>query len=332
VTERQWTDLELYVLQEHIEDFKDGIISRRELLRRVTFMTGSLAVTFALLPALGCNIDQPRTGGPATAPAASPTAVATAAASPFAVPPAARTSDGVTVRPDDPRIAVVATDVKGTDGASLGGYAARPRAEGRYAGVLVVQENRGVTPHIQDVVRRAATAGFAAITVDLLAREGGFERVDPSQYPAKLTARTPDALGADLRAALDHLRGQSFVRPDSLGSVGFCLGGGLVWNLVTAGAPLKAAVPFYGPAPQNAAALATTKTAVSAVYAEQDTRITASKDALEPELKKSGTPYQITVYPGVNHAFHNDTGERYGADQAQKAWIATVEWFKRYLA
>lgn len=331
MTERTWTDLELYVLNEHIEDFRDWIITRRELLRRVTFMTGSLAVTLALLPTLGCNVDQPRAGAPATAAAPSATALATAAATAFAVPPAAATTDGVTVRPDDPRITVVATDVKGPDGASLGGYLVRPRAEGRYAGLLVVQENRGVTPHILDVVRRAATAGFAAITIDLLARDGGAEKVEAAQYPAKLTARTPDALGADLRAALDHLRGQAFVRADALGAVGFCFGGGLVWNLVTAGAPLKAAAPFYGPTPQNPAALASTKIAVNAVYAEQDTGITGSRTALEVELKKSGTPYQMTVYPGVGHAFHNDTGARFNADQAQKAWISTIEWFRKYL-
>src|SRR5687767_11875233 len=335
MAERVWSDLELYVLNEHIEDYQDGIITRRELLRKVTFMTGSLALTMALLPTLGCNIDQPRTGAPATATAAaavpSPTAVATAQATAFAIPPAAATTDGVTVRPDDPRITVVSADVKGPDGASLGGYLVRPKAEGRYAGVLVIQENRGVTPHILDVVRRAATAGFAAITIDLLARDGGAEKVEPAQYPAKLTARTPDALQADLRAAIAHLGAQSFVKGDTLGAVGFCFGGGMTWQLVTGGAPLKAAAPFYGPAPQNAAALGTTKIAVNAVYAEQDTGITNSRTALETELKKSGTAYQMTVYPGVGHAFHNDTGARYNADQAQKAWISTIEWFRKYL-
>lgn len=137
MADRAWTDLELYVLNEHIEDFQDGIITRRELLRKVTFMTGSLALTMALLPALGCNVDQPRTAAPATATVAavpSATAIATAQATAFAIPPAAATTDGVTVRPDDPRITVVAADVKGPDGASLGGYLVRPKPEGRYAG------------------------------------------------------------------------------------------------------------------------------------------------------------------------------------------------------
>ena len=116
-----------------------------------------------------------------------------------------------------------------------------------------------------------------------------------------------------------------------MAAVGFCFGGGMVWNLVTAGAPLKAAAPFYGPAPQNPAALASTKIPVSAVYAEQDAGITGSRTALETELKKSGTPYQMTIYPGVGHAFHNDTGARFNADQAQKAWISTIEWLRKYL-
>src|SRR5688500_14408700 len=160
MAERVWSDLELYVLNEHIEDYQDGIITRRELLRKVTFMTGSLAVTMALLPTLGCNLDQPRAGAPATASAVpSATAVATAQATAFAVPPPAASTDGITVRADDPRITIVPADVKGPDGASLGGYLVRPKAEGRYAGVLVIQENRGVTPHILDVVRPPAPAG-----------------------------------------------------------------------------------------------------------------------------------------------------------------------------
>jgi carboxymethylenebutenolidase len=114
---------------------------------------------------------------------------------------------------------------------------------------------------------------------------------------------------------------------------GFCFGGGEVWNILTAGtADVKAAAPFYGPQPTNYAELAKTKTAVSAVYAELDTRITSSTQQMEQELKKSGSPYAITIYPGVNHAFHNDTNpDRYNAAQAQKAWVATIDWFRKYL-
>ncbi len=116
-----------------------------------------------------------------------------------------------------------------------------------------------------------------------------------------------------------------------MGVVGFCFGGGEVWNLVAAKAELRAAVPFYGPRPANFTDIAATKTAVSAVYAEQDTGITGTALSMEEQLKKSGVPYQITVYPGVNHAFHNDTGARYNAEQARRAWVATIGWFRNYL-
>lgn len=327
---RQWTDFEMHVLQEHIKDFQDGMITRRELLKRLTLTTGSLALTVALLPVLGCNIDQPRAGASPTAPAVPS---ATAASIAFAVPPAARTTDGMTVRPDDPRITVVAADVKGPDRASLGGYLARPKAEGLYAGVLVVQEDGGVTPHIRDVVRRVATAGFAAITVDLLAREGGAERIDAAQYPARLSARSPEALVADLRAALLHLRGSPFVNRDRLGAVGFGFGGGMVWHLFPSNytAVLSAAVPFYGPPPPDVSVLAGSKASAFAVYAEKDTAITATRAQVEEQLKRGGLPYRIAVYPGVDHGFHDDTSERYDADQAQKAWISTIDWFRKYL-
>ncbi|MGH2499577.1 MAG: dienelactone hydrolase family protein, partial [Candidatus Limnocylindria bacterium] len=219
------------------------------------------------------------------------------------------------------------------DGATLLGYEARPRAGGRYAGVVVIQENRGLLEHIKDVTRRVATAGFAAVSVDLLSRQGGAERLsDGAAYAAELTRQSPAALDADLRAALDHLRGQPYVNGDALGTVGFCFGGGMVWSLVASGAALRAAVPFYGPPPAQLDALGSTRTNVFAVYAERDTRITDSRQQVEERLRRSGTPYQITVYPGVDHAFHNDTGARYNAEQAQRAWADTLAWLGRFLA
>ena len=325
MTGRQWTDTELYIIGEHIEDFDDGFITRRELLRRVTLITGSVAVTLALLPSLGCNLSAPAaapTAAASTAP--SPAAVATAAATPFAIPPAARTTDGITVKADDPRISAgPVSDLRGQDGAPLIAYRAAPKGAS-LGGILVVQENRGVTEHIKDVVRRAATAGFTALAVDVLSREGGIEKLG-NDYSGALAKRTPDQVVADMRAGLDALDRTERGR---LATVGFCFGGGVVWQLVNAGAPLKAAAPFYGPKPADISGFAKTKTAVLAIYGELDTRITGSAPEMEAALKQSGAPYQITVYPGANHAFHNDTSERYAADQAQKAWIATMEWYQ----
>jgi len=332
---RDWSSLELYVMEEHIEDYNLGFIGRRELLRKVTLITGSLAITLAVLPALGCNPAPTGTGASPTASSAanrtpSPTAVATAASTDFAIPPAARTTDGITVKADDARIVAAAAQPKGAaDGFAMTGYLARPKADGKYPGMLVIHENRGVTEHIRDVVRRAATAGFTALTIDLLSRKGGADGLGDA-YSAEIAKTSPDAMVADLKAALDFLKAQSSVKADALAVTGFCFGGGMVWSLLAAGGDLKAAAPFYGPIPQSPAGLGTTKAAVSAVYAETDTRITSTAPQIEELLKRAGRPYKLTTYPGVGHAFHNDTGSAYNADQAQKAWIATIQWFRQY--
>jgi carboxymethylenebutenolidase len=315
---------ERYVVEEHIEDFNDGLISRRELLRRVTLITGSASATVALLSAMGCSAE------PSGSPAA-PVSRETSSAQAFATPPASASApDGVTVKENDPRIMVAALDVKGADGAPLINYHAKPASGTPAGGILVIHENRGLVPHIRDVVRRVATAGFTGLSVDLLSRDGGADKLtDSAAYSAALSKRAVPDMVSDVKQALAALSGTGVGA--ALGITGFCFGGGMVWNTLASGVEVKAAVPFYGPAPANMAGLAVTKAAVSAVYAENDTRITSSKDAVEGMLKQTGQPYKITVYPGVDHAFHNDTGQRYNAEQAEKAWIATIEWFRQHV-
>jgi carboxymethylenebutenolidase len=318
------TEFERYVVEEHVQDFNDRLIGRRELLRRVTLVTGSLAGTLMLLEGMGCG-DQPATGSAPTPRSGSP------GAQPYATPPASPTTDGVTVKPDDPRIKAEALEVKGTDGAALTSYFARPaNASAAPGGILVIHENRGLVTHIKDVVRRVATAGFSGLSIDLLSREGGAERLsDPAAYAATLAKRATPDMVSDVRQALSAL--SSHGAGPRLGVVGFCFGGGIVWSALAGGVDVRAAAPFYGPAPQNLDGLATQKAAVYAVYAEKDTRITSTSPAVQGQLAKSGQPHEAMVYPGVDHAFHNDTGPRYDAAQAQKAWVATVEWFRRYV-
>jgi carboxymethylenebutenolidase len=317
------TDFQRYLVGEHIEDFQDRLISRRELLRRVTLITGSIASTMLLLEAAGCTSEPSRTPP-------SPQSRPTSTPYPFATPPAQPTTDGVTVRPDDARITVAPMTVTGADGASLISYSAHPRQGGAAGGVLVIHENRGLVEHIKDVVRRVATAGFGAAAVDLLSRQGGAGKLsDPAEYAAALSKQDPMTMVSDLQHALSALSAAG--AGDRLGITGFCFGGGMTWNALAAGTTVKAAVPFYGPPPANMAGLAATPAAVLAIYAERDTRITSTKDQIEQQLRRTGHPYQITVYPGVDHAFHNDTGPRYNATQAEAAWVATIEWFHRYL-
>jgi carboxymethylenebutenolidase len=317
-----------YLIDEHIEEYQDGLIPRRELLRRVTLISGSAALGAAIVAA--CGPVTPSSTVTATPTAAVATATPVPTVGPFATPPAQATTDGVTVKPDDPRITVSKPEVKGTDGASLMAYMARPAGTAKVPGVIVIHENRGQTPHIQDVVRRAATAGFAAINIDLVARAGGYEKLtDQAAYNAELGKLTIPGKLADHNATLTYLKAQS---TGNVGVVGFCFGGGETWSILASGADVKAAAPFYGPQPSTYAEIAKTKAAVSAVYAEMDARVTSSSPQMEAVLKTAGVPYTITIYPGVAHAFHNDTNATaYNAAQAQRAWVATVEWFRKYL-
>ena len=331
MTVGELNETQRYFIDEHVEDYMAGLISRRELLRRVTLISGSAALAATIVAA--CGTPAPGGAGGAATQSAASTAAATAfAPQAYATPPAAPVPDGVTVKETDPRIAVSKPDLKASDGASLMAYMAKPTTSARVPGIVVVHENRGQTEHIRDVVRRVATAGFIGINIDLAARDGGAAKLtDQAAYNAALAKRTIADKNADHNATIAFLKGQS---SGSVGVTGFCFGGGEVWSMLAGGADVKAAVPFYGPQPTNYADIATTKAAVFAVYAELDVRITTTSPQMEEVLKAAGVPYKITIYPGVNHAFHNDTnaaGDRYNAEQAQKAWVATVEWFRKYL-
>jgi carboxymethylenebutenolidase len=300
-------------------------------MRRATLIAGSAAAAATVLAA--CDLSTRGADHPPTPTTASASAAASAglvAAGPYATPPAQATTDGITVKPDDPRISVSKPDVKGSDGASLMAYMAKPNLSGRVPGIVVVHENRGQTEHIRDVVRRVATAGFVGINIDLAARDGGADKLtDQATYNAALGKRTVADKLKDHEAAVTFLKTQT---SGTVGVTGFCFGGGETWNILIGGLDVKAGAPFYGPQPSNFADLAKTRAAVSAVYAELDTRITGSAPQMEEQLKKAGVAYAITVYPGVAHAFHNDTNATaYNAVQAQKAWVATIEWMKKYL-
>src|SRR2546428_41265 len=261
-----------YFIEEHVEDFRDGFMRRRELGRRVTLLAGGQTAGAGILAA--CDMTPRPASGGAPAASAAPSATPVPSPSPYAPPPAQVSTTGITVQPTDPRIAASTPDVKGADGASLMAYMARPAGSARVPGVIVIHENRGQLEHIKDVVRRVATAGFVGINIDLAARAGGAVKLaDSAAYNAELAKRSTADKLSDHNATLAFLKSQS---TGAIGVVGFCFGGGEVWNLVISGADLKAAVPFYGPQPPNFADLAKTKTAVSAVYAAQDTRITGT--------------------------------------------------------
>lgn len=319
--------LQRYLVEEFVEDYQEGQISRRKALKLIAGITGGAAAA-QILAACG----QPAApAAPTAAPAIPTAAVADPTAAPAtAAPTAAAASGDYRVAPDDPAVVAEAVRFAGDD-SELVGYMARPAAEGSYPIVLVCHENRGLTPHIEDVTRRVAKAGYLGLAVDLVSRAGGTSAVsDTDSIPGLLSGAPPERHVADFRSGLTFAAQQPFALADRVAMVGFCFGGGVTW-LVAAGIPeLRAAVPFYGPAapieqvPQiNAAVLA--------IYAERDNRINQSIPAIEAAMAENGKTYRKIIYPGVDHAFHNDTGQRYAPEQARAAWDETLAWFNQYL-
>ncbi|MBX6341713.1 MAG: dienelactone hydrolase family protein, partial [Thermomicrobiaceae bacterium] len=234
---------------------------------------------------------------------------------------------------DDPAIEGRDITFQG-NGATLMAYQARPRAaSGPLPVVLVCHENRGLVEHIRDVARRFAKEGYLACAVDLLSREGGTASVaDQSQIPGILSNTDPARHVGDFQATVDFYKGQPDVaRADRIGMNGFCFGGGITWRAATQIQDLRAAVPFYGP-PPPLDQVPNIRAAVFGVYSSDPNDFANNgRDQLEAALKAAGVTYQFKVYPGTQHAFHNDTGPRYNEQQALAAWRDTLDWFGRYL-
>ena len=197
--------------------------------------------------------------------------------------------------------------------------------------MLVIHENRGLTPHFFALVGRLAGEGYAALCVDLLSPEGGTASLaDPAAAPAALNAASEERLLADLGAGIDELRRRA---PGlKVGAVGFCFGGGMAWALVQSGEPrLAAVVPFYGPAPDDPDFSRSTA-AVLGIYAGRDTRVNASRDRAAAALERAGLVHRIRTFEGAEHAFFNDTSPRHHPQAAAEAWSALLAWFGEHLA
>jgi len=319
---KQLDTFQKYLVEEFYDDYRAGLLSRRTFIRRVAFITGSMAATVAAMAAAGCQ--------PIELPAATePMPTATPAAAQAAPAPTTEPQSPLSVAADDPD--VQASEITFPSGADeIMGYLAQPAAAGVYPAILVCHENRGLTPHIQDVARRFAKAGYVALAIDLLSREGGTASRDRDEVPGLLTDAGPERHVGDFSAGFDYLQTLETVDGERIGMTGYCFGGGITWRAATALPGLKAAVPFYGPAPELDQ-VPNIQAAVFGVYAEQDERINGGIEPLEQALADAGITYQITIYPGVNHAFHNDTGERYVEEQATQAWEDTLAWFAEYV-
>ena len=232
---------------------------------------------------------------------------------------------------DDARLKASTVEFSSPRGqGKMRGYLVRPaKASGKLPGVLVVHENRGLNPHIEDIARRIALDGFMAFAPDALAPLGGYPG-DEDKARELFGKLDPEKVREDFVAAAEWLKS----RPDctgKIGVVGFCVGGGIANMLATRLPDLSAAVPFYGAQPK-AEEVAKIKAPLLIHYAEHDDRIDAGIPAFEAALKANHVRYQLFTYPGTQHGFNNDTTPRYDKAAAQLAWQRTIDFLKKNLA
>jgi len=236
------------------------------------------------------------------------------------------------VQKTDPRIHAEYATVPSPQGTgSIKGYLVSPAdasSSKKYPSVLVVHENRGLNPYIEDVARRLGTEGYLAFAPDGLTSVGGYPGDD--EKGGQLFGQVDRAkMLEDFVAAAAWLK----ARPEStgkLGAVGFCFGGGVVNTLATRMPDLAAAVPFYG-APPPAADVPKIKAAVLVHHGEMDTRLAGTWPDYDAALTAARVPHEGYIYPKAQHGFHNDTTPRYDEAAAKLAWQRTLDWFKKYL-
>jgi carboxymethylenebutenolidase len=243
-----------------------------------------------------------------------------------------RYAQAQTISFTDPRITAryVSYPSPGGTSGTMRGYLVQPAGTDRFPAVLVIHENRGLNPYIEDVARRAATEGFLALAPDGLAPVGGYPGNDDDGRT--LQAGLDQAkLRTDMLNSARHLKAHAR-SSGRLGVTGFCWGGSTTNFLAaTLGADMQAGVPFYGAAAETALVPAI-KAALLVHHAEHDERINAMWPAYERALKAAGVPHAMHIYPGTQHGFHNNSTPRYDAAAAKLAWDRTVAHFRQHLA
>ena len=351
-----------YFVEEFYDDYREGAITRRTFIRRVAYITGGMAAAVSTMSLLGCSpaelpdptepipppeptdppLDPTATTAPDPTATTPPEPTATTAPEPTEEAAISETTEPIaqlepvpgaqspfSVPVGDPAVNA-STVTFPSQGDEITAYLAQPAEPGVYPAILVCHENRGLNPHIEDVARRFAKEGYVALAIDLLSREGGTAAYDRDEVPGLLSNAEAGRHVNDFIAGYEYLQSLDSVDGERIGMTGYCFGGGITWRVAATLPELKAAVPFYGVGP-DLDQVGNINAAVLGVYAELDERVNAGKDALDQALTDAGVTHQMNVYPGVNHAFHNDTGERYVEAQATQAWLDTLAWFEQYL-
>lgn len=236
----------------------------------------------------------------------------------------------IQVKQDDPKLLVETISYQSAKGGgTINAQLARPKnATGKLPGIVVVHENRGLNPHIADVGRRAAKAGFISISPDALTPLGGYPGNDDDGRTMQRT-RDRNEMLEDFIAAFEYLKNHEMCT-GNVGVVGFCFGGWVSNMMAVKVEELKAAVPFYGGQP-SAEMVPAIQAPLLLHFGELDKRVNAGWPAYEEALKANNKAYNAHMYPNANHGFHNDTTPRFDREAAELAWRRTIEFFKENL-
>ena len=275
------------------DEYTHELLDRREFLRRLSVLAGSTAAAIALLPLLENN-----------------------------------NAKAEVVPKDDPRLYTEHMKYPGATGEVLA-YLARPKGDEKIPGVVVIHENRGLVPHIEDVTRRVALEGFLAIAPDALTPLGGTPE-DPEKAPSLIQKLDSQSTIQNYLAAVKYLKTHP-VSTGKIGAIGFCWGGAMANQVAVNSPDVLAVVPYYGrqPASEDVPKI---KASLLLHYAGLDEGINKGIPAYEEALKKASIDYKMYMYEGANHAFNNDTNPaRYNKEAAQLAWKRTISFLKEKL-
>jgi carboxymethylenebutenolidase len=276
------------------DEYTHKPLTREAFLKKLVILTGSTAAAMAILPLLEVNYAQ-----------------------------------AATIQQEDERLMTEYITYPGDGTDIMRAYVARPKKKGKYSTVMIIHENRGLNKHIEDVTRRAALEGFLAIAPDALSPMGGApEDADKAREMfGKLDAKKTIT---NFAKAFEYLKTRKDCN-EKFGAVGFCWGGAMANNLAVNVPELLAAAPFYGRQPE-AVDVPKIKASLQLHYAQMDERVNAGIPAYEEALKAAKVNYQVFIYEGAQHAFHNDTAPtRYNEAAAKLAWSRTMEFFKEKL-